>query len=207
MITDLDLAQACLDTYNDAAAWDNKWTIDTVNVYLRRVEQGAIIAFEGSNSEEDWLRDFQAWPRKHPLLGYCHSGFLQGADAVYTALAKVVDGSFAITGHSLGAAEALICAGLFSAHGRPPTKILTFGTPRPGMARLSNILNTSGAFIKHYRNGPDPVADVPLSIAPLWLYQKPVMDTPLYVAPADDAHDPFHWHHMPLYFSGVKAQV
>ena len=206
MITDLDLIRASCDTYDPTVRWDQSWVRDDIHVALRHSGDSDIIAFRGSVDEADWIADMQGWPSKHPQLGYCHSGFLTGMEDVYSELAMAVspDRPFAITGHSLGAARALILAGLFAVRGPKPLMVVTFGTPRPGMAKLSNILNTGGFFIKHFKNGPDPVAEVPLTLAPLWLYQKPQPDTPLSVAPADDADDPFHWHHAPLYLEGVK---
>ena len=206
MITDLELAQACLDTYTDMTRWDQAWVREGVHVGLRHAAECDVIAFRGSVDEQDWIRDFSGWPSKHPLLGYCHSGFLCGMDVVAFELSQALTGRpVAITGHSLGAARALILSGLWALQGIAPKICVTFGTPRPGMAKLSNILNTSGIALKHYRNGPDPVAEVPVALAPLWLYQKPQPDTPLKCAPAEDADDPFHWHHMPLYLQGIQA--
>ena len=205
MISDLELAQACSDTYDDAAVWDQSWTRENIHVGLRHAGEVNIVAFRGSVDEQDWIRDFMGWPRKHPLLGYCHSGFLDGMDTVADELGMAVGARpVAFTGHSLGAARALIMAGIWAVQHRPVDVVVTFGTPRPGMAQLSHILNTGGFFIKHYRNGPDPVAEVPVSLAPLWLYQKPQPDTPLSVPPPE-AYDPAHWHHMPLYLAGIQG--
>jgi hypothetical protein len=207
--TDLELAQACADTYDPAARWDQSWTREHVHVGLRHAGDHDIVAFRGSIDEIDWIRDFNGWPSKHAVLGYCHSGFLAGMGTVASELSQAItpERPYALTGHSLGAARALIAAGLLTAAKTPPVLVVTFGTPRPGMAQLTRILNTGGYFIKCYKNGPDPVAEVPVRLAPLWLYQKPVIDTPIEVAPADDAHDPFHWHHMPLYLEGVRRML
>lgn len=207
--TDLELAQAASDTYDPAAHWDQSWTREDVHVGLRHAGDFDLISFRGSIDEEDWLRDFQGWPKKHPILGYCHSGFLAGMDTVASELVMAIspERPYALTGHSLGAARALIVAGLLMWAKKPPALVVTFGTPRPGMAKLSSLLNGGGYPIRHYKNGPDPVADVPLTVPPLWLFQKPKVDTLLDVAPADGAHDPMHWHHMPLYLEGVRRGV
>lgn len=205
MISDLELAQACVDSYDPAAHWDQSWIREDIHVGLRHADVCDVIAFRGSVDEADWLADFNGWPRLHPLLGYCHSGFLTGMDTVADELALArTERPVAITGHSLGAARALILAGIWTALENPPAIVVTFGTPRPGMAKLSNILNTGGIALKHYKNGPDPVADVPVTLPPLWLYQKPQPDTPLNVAPDVGAEDPFHWHHAPLYLEGIR---
>lgn len=204
----LAAVQAAADCYDQTARWDQSWTREDVHVGLRHVAGADVIAFRGSIDEEDWLRDFQGWPRKHPVLGYCHSGFLAGMDTVAAELTQAIDASgrpFVVTGHSLGAARALIVAALLTAGGRKPVLVETYGTPRPGMERLSQILLGGGYPIRAYKNGPDPVAEVPATIPPLLMYRKPVADTLLYVPPQDDAEDPFHWHHMPLYLEGVRA--
>jgi hypothetical protein len=207
MRPDLQLAQACLDTYETAAHWDQSWTREGVYVGLQHGPDFDIIAFRGSTSEQDWIRDFMGWPSRHEAIGYCHSGFLEGMDTVADEIAQAITASkrpFALTGHSLGAARALILGGLLITAGIIPDLAVTFGTPRPGMAKLSHILNGAGFPIRHYRNGPDPVTEVPLTLPPLWLYQKPQPDTPLVVAPPE-VEDAFHWHHMPLYYEGVKG--
>lgn len=204
MTPDLDLARACSDTYSASSVWDQVWTADDIHVALRHAGPVDIIAFRGSVDETDWLRDFDGWPSKHPDLGYCHSGFLEGMDACCATLAAAVgDRPVAFTGHSLGAARALIAAGIWAVQHRPVDVCVTFGTPRPGMAQLSHILNTGGFFIKHYRNGPDPVAEVPIALPPLWIYMKPQPDTPIKVPPPD-AEDPVKWHSMQYYMTGIE---
>ena len=77
--------------------------------------------------------------------------------------------------------------------GRPPAAVLGFGCPNPGFGKLSGILHRCGAPITLYRNGPDPVAGVPLYLPPLFDYCKPVKDTPVHGAP-DDPLDLLAWH-------------
>lgn len=213
MISDLELAQAANDCYPDCLAggglWAQTWMTNDIHVGLRHATGGDIIAFRGSIDETDWLRDFEGWPRKHPKLGYCHSGFLENMDAVAIELSMAIgpEKPYAITGHSLGAARALILSAMMVLAKTPPALVVTFGTPRPGMGQLSDILRNGGFPIRHYKNGPDPVADVPVTIPPLWLYQKPVVDTALSMAPSEGALDPFHWHHMPLYLEGIRKMT
>ena len=66
---------------------------------------------EGSRRSERHPGRGQA---RHPLLGYCHSGFLEGMDTVADELSLAVDKTrpYALTGHSLGAARALVVAAL-----------------------------------------------------------------------------------------------
>jgi hypothetical protein len=208
--TDLDCCQACSDTYRSDADWDKQWTQDDIHVALRKVSGVDVVAFRGSVDAKDWFEDFRGLPRHHPLVGWCHRGFLDGMDFVVQELLVAGIGKkkpFAITGHSLGAARALIVAGILTAHKIYPARIITFGTPRPGMSKLSRILNNGGYPIRHYKNGPDPVADVPFAIPFLWPYRKPQHDLALNVPPEKDEDDPFKWHNISLYLLGIAAQA
>lgn len=205
MISDLALAQACADIYDKGIAWDSLWFADDVYVGLRRAEEFDIIAFRGSETPEDWVRDFKGWPEKHPELGYCHDGFLDGMDDVAKEIAPVTGGRpLAVTGHSLGAARALILAGLLTTFRRPPSIVVTFGTPRPGFAKLSRILNGGGFPIRCYKNRSDPVTDVPWLMG---MYRRPVEQTMLDVAPLAGDIGPLADHHIGLYLDGVRAAV
>src|SRR5438270_6715240 len=133
--------QHVVDTYAPLGvmalgAWDQAWAREGVQVGLRHVGDTDVIAFRGSVDAQDWLRDFQGWPTLHPRLGYCHSGFLQGMDTVAEELGMAVAYQarpFILTGHSLGAARALLVAGLFVAQKKMlPSAVVTFGTPKPG---------------------------------------------------------------------------
>ena len=107
-----------------------------------------------------------------------------------------------IAGHSLGAARALIAAGLLTAAKRPPERVLALGCPKPGFQKLSDLILAGGYPVMCVRNGPDPVAAVPLTLPDL-PYCKPVADTAIHEPPADPA-DPFAWHHVQLYLDGVR---
>lgn len=205
MISDLECAQAAADSYTPAPTWFKLSEAQGIYVALRQVAGGTIVCFRGSVTAQDWLRDFEALPAEHPVLGWCEEGFLTGMDDVGAWVAtNLPEGSVAVTGHSLGAARAMILAGLLTSAGHVLERLVTFGTPKPGFGKLSRIL-LAGAFpITCYKNGPDPVADVPLTL-PGAPYCKPVVDTPLNVAPAN-AHDPFEFHHMPLYLQGVASR-
>jgi len=214
VITDAALMQHVVDTYAPLGvlalgAWDQAWTREGVQVGLRHVGAVDVIAFRGSVDSQDWLRDFEGWAKLHPLLGYCHSGFLQGMDTVADELSMAVAAGrpFILTGHSLGAARALLVAGLFIAQKRPlPAAVVTFGTPKPGMAKLSILLNGGGFPIRHYCNGPDPIAELPLTIPPLLMYQKPQADIAISCAPQIDAEDAMNWHDEMLYLEAMKRR-
>ena len=203
MIPRLALAQAAADIYTLSGDWLAQAEPGGVYVALRQDPAGTIVCFRGSVTNEDWTRDFSALPHKHPVLGWCESGFVEGMDdaGAWVAASLPKDTPYAVCGHSLGAARALIASGLLTAAGRPPERILALGCPRPGFRQLSDILLGGGYPIEIYRNGPDPVAEVPL-VLPHLPYCKPVADQSLHEVPANPLHL-FGWHSIKLYLAGV----
>ena len=125
-----------------------------------------VVSFRGTvpSSWHDWFRDFAAWPHTdvtHPQLGRCHEGFLSGALAMLPLLQPVLPVAmpYALTGHSLGGALAIAMAGLMQSLGNPPLRLTTFGAPRVGGAKLSNLLGPIRGL--RFRHGDDPVPEVP----------------------------------------------
>lgn len=207
MISDLELAQACNDTYDIGVTWWRLNYVDEVWVGIRLLAGGSVVVLRGSEVATDWVRDMRGLPTRHPVLGLCHRGFLAGMDdAGAWVAATLPKGPYAVTGHSLGAARALIVAGLLTAAGRPPDRLVTFGTPRPGFRQLAGILTGGGFPIVCYKNRNDPVTGVP------WLrfpggdgFCLPVTETSIDVPGEDEPGIDivFRDHHMPLYMAGV----
>ncbi|MHB8391896.1 MAG: lipase family protein [Acidobacteriaceae bacterium] len=184
----------CAASYDPSAVWDAKWTGGNVYLCLRRTAELDLFTFRGSDDDIDWLRDLQGWPALDPLVGYCHSGFLAGMQDATAEILKALSGRpYALLGHSLGGSHANIAGGRLAALGTPPSAIICFGCPNPGFAKLSTILRGSGAYITLYRNGPDPVPDVPIYLPPLFDYQKPVPNTMVHGVP-DDPDDVLAYH-------------
>jgi hypothetical protein len=167
MISDLELVQACADTYVQPPTLPVPYT--GTDVRITKAADGAwVIAFRGSVTAEDWMRDFVFTPivaRAHPQLGPCHAGFLDGAESVLPAIDAVIGRDpFYVTGHSLGGALALGLAGLLTAAGRVPKRFATFGAPRFGMAPFVSLMSAvPGA---QYRRGNDIVPLVPFDVPP-----------------------------------------
>lgn len=105
--------------------------------------QTAIVSFRGTETPEDWLKDFDALALPFPDIptaGLVHQGF----DAVYQTIrdsviagvdaAKVNATSMWITGHSLGGAIAILAAIDFAKNAVPPlvSQLYTFAGPRVG---------------------------------------------------------------------------
>ncbi len=161
MIDDRELAALAAAAYVDApscAAGD-------VHACLTEREDALVVAFRGTvpTNWADWWRDFQAWPhaaRDHPDLGPCHDGFLSGVEAIWPLLRPLlVDRRVVVTGHSLGGALALVAGALLASAGARPVQLATFGAPKAGGAKLASLLHAVPG--EQYRNGNDPVPDVP----------------------------------------------
>ena len=96
-----------------------------------------IIAFRGSANTRDWLTDFEIRFR-YTQFGRVHAGFWESTNSLMASIMALpeVMGAFPVivTGHSKGAAEAVICARLLAAAGKPVAAVVTFGGPRVGDA-------------------------------------------------------------------------
>jgi hypothetical protein len=200
VITDLTLARACVDTYVPGAV--PTWNTDEVHVFLTQQDGYAIIAFKGSASIRDWLQDFDAFVIpggfNHKDLGLVHAGFFDDVEDVFGDILKGLPSDpIAVTGHSKGAAEALIFAALLTAStDRVIARVSTFGTPRPGM--LNGFL--TGIAGNDYRNRSDPVCSVP----PYLHHPRKMVDLNVPPLP-DDPWGPLADHHMALYLDGMTA--
>jgi predicted lipase len=168
---------------------------------LKRFPGYDVIVFRGSDSLEDWFRDFKAFPIDHPLLGGIERGFAEGMDNAFASIIQKTVQPLVVTGHSLGAARAYIFAGLCAVKKIPVAKVTVFGSPRPGFSKLKDIL--SDTEIESYRNGDDPVPDVPLTVLPLFPYIEPAPFIFLNESPVN-GDDPVAWHNIALYAAGVK---
>lgn len=205
MLTDLDAAQCCFDTYWATGKLTRTLDISGVFVGIREREEGMIICFRGSTTLQDWERDFQAQMIIDPDLGGVHPGFIEGMRDVFGELPPDPDKSIMITGHSLGAARAWIYAGLLAEHDTimQGDRIVVFGSPLPGAQKLTDILALCPK--KAYKNRHDPVCDVPFDIPLVDPYVHPCQNTRLNIMPADsDPWGAFSDHHFELYLKGIQ---
>lgn len=133
-----------------------------------------IIAFRGTGAKDngelsvsaafkDFLADVKAWPSESDTQGSVHSGFKTEIDKLWPQVTKwlgkkVTTKKLVITGHSLGAAMATICASRLHALGADLV-LYTFGSPRVG----DNIWAKQFDNIEAYRivNNNDIVCRVP----------------------------------------------
>lgn len=207
MISDLDLALACEYSYSGAKA---TWETDTVHVYSILTPGRCIIAWEGTTDFDEWQVNFEAIPvaaraLNHADLGFIHLGWFRSVQSVQQPIINFLKAlpagtELGCTGHSKGASEALIFAAQAKAAGIIWTRVSTFGTPHPG--GLGGLITS--ALGNDYRNGSDPVADVPFYLArprPISLIDAPVpqFNTPDW--------GPAICHHMQNYTASMRAMA
>lgn len=208
MATDLDLAQVCWDLYYDPGKLDRVITTSGVTVGIAHKDDHSIICFRGSTTVLDWLRDLQAQMVFDMYLGGVELGFMQGLrEIIGERPGGAVPGvPVYVTGHSLGAARALIFVAMETLKGLPIAGVTVFGPPRPGASKLKEIL--APVPIRMYRNRRDPVCDVPLDIPLLDPYMH-VRDL-IHVDVAPPSNDPWLFaadHHMDLYLKAMQNAV
>lgn len=169
-----------------------------------------VLSFRGSIAPEDFLRDAISEeavaidPPWGTAVGHVPIGFIIGLIEAYTAILSLLDHAkdLVVIGHSLGAARALIFAGMMASNGRPPKEVVTWGSPMPGMLALKTLL--SPITQRAYRNRRDPVCDVPLPIE-LWPYCHPSALIQVDSGPPEDPMDILSDHHIFNYAKAIRA--
>ncbi len=201
MISPLVLAQVCAALYVDTpTGFAHVWDYSNCHAAFRKSDGVDVIAFRGSRDAQDWLKDVEAVPIWDYALGFVHAGFLVGVRDVMVAASLVSGPVVAVTGHSLGGARARILAALLAYSGKPVSQCCVFGSPRPGFANLSRILQKSGTPLASYRNCEDPVPLVPFMGG---LYQHPDKWIALDAHSAPDDLEPLRDHHIARYQEGL----
>lgn len=197
MLTDLEAAKLCQAVYAGQGATFSGW-LDQNGITVGLLYRGsdAVVVFRGTADGEDWLRDVEALPQGTPDLGFVHAGFFEGMREFYNKNKWLLTGNVTLTGHSLGAARAVLMAGLMAADGKKPARVALFGCPRPGGSKLMSLVRSTGAVITSYCNWEDPVPEVPYLP---WVYTH-LVDPPTSVqAPkkcAVDVEDHFIIHYV-----------
>ena len=152
-----------------------------------------------------WIRDLEAVPIWDSRLGFVHAGFMMGMYDVLAAVALAAVKDIVVTGHSLGGARARILAALLAYSGKPVSQCCVFGSPRPGFANLSRILQKSATPLASYRNYHDPVPLVPAAWVPVigdpWVHPDPWISLEEHSAPDD--LEPLRDHHIQRYLDGL----
>jgi len=108
---------------------------------FRHDENQVVIAFRGTQPSQlnDVLADLKAWKEASETKGRVHSGFKNEIDKLWPLIEKLVKGkavnkerdTVIVTGHSLGAAMATLCASRIADMGYT-VNLYNFGSPRVG---------------------------------------------------------------------------
>lgn len=195
----------CLAIYNDPAsvAWDHIWPKGFGVVAHKCVLNTDVVIWRGSKDPLDWYRDLDACTYVYPGLGRVHAGFMAGVAWRRRDVDAACGPNVIVAGHSLGAAEAALHAGLRTAAGQPPAQVYLYGCPRPGMQALAGVLKPVP--ITSRRNGADPVTTVPWDVPRLdpFCAVRPMIEMHVPAAPGDGGL--FREHHCELYAAGVNA--
>ncbi len=126
------------------------------------------VAYRGTESPQDWIADFTFPQVPHPL-GNVEEGFAdvydQTADSVAAAILRAGGTpNVVVTGHSLGAALAVLAAaGIVASGAAARTQLYSFAGPRVGDLAFAAGFNTRVASAWRIVNTEDIVTTVPLA--------------------------------------------
>lgn len=163
-----DAIQACIACYNsyfNENYFDKIYTTEKVWIGGKVSPEHIEICCRGSVTLDDWCSNFKAEMITDSILGNVEAGFMEEMPAALQAISAYLSGYVKlpvyISGHSRGAAHALLLAGMLSTMVMD-IAVYTFGSPRPGGHKLKEIL--SQISIESYRNNNDPVTQVPFNL-------------------------------------------
>ena len=158
-MTDLDLIDICARLYDPTQneTWDH--LIDDPECWCaikHTSPSESVLVFRGSTTMLDWFNDIDEVPIEDPQLGHVHGGFFRGVRNRHQTIAALLNPKVHVVGHSLGAARAMLEAGLMIANGIMPESVRGWGCPRPGFAHLAEIVARC-PYALWWRNHHDPV--------------------------------------------------
>ena len=178
--------------------------------YVASKPGAVFVAIRGTEVPGEWLCDFEAVPTSCDNgLGQVHEGFQKvyetiqknAMDGLGAALNGQQDADVYITGHSLGAALAVLFATDAVTVSRNVT-VCTFAGPRIGLGDFVNAYNQRVPRMLRVVNRWDVVPNVPVPAPPVCLYEHVGR-----VLPIDGGFtlDLGHAHSLPLsYLPGLK---
>ena len=137
--------------------------IDGAQAYMLANDTLVTLVFRGTEPGEpsDLIADAKTWKSKSKVAGKVHDGFYDEVEKLWEKIEEFTNNHKAkectVTGHSLGAAMATICAARLQ-DDFENISLYTYGSPRVGNKEFINTLK-----IKHHRwvNNNDTVTRVP----------------------------------------------
>ena len=204
--TDIELVNAAAATYAPDAKPFISDIDSAIQVFLTTRSDGLnIIAIEGTHDALGWALDFFALAVEdqegvnHPTLGFLHAGFYAAALKVLPRLSLHAVHPYAICGHSLGAALALMLGALLIDDGMAPVKIGAFAPPKCGGDQFVKV--ASSVPFCAYRFGLDPVPLVPMALPTFPYRQMQLVE----LDASNKEPDIFAYHSIGNYVNGVAA--
>ncbi len=145
-----------------------------VQCFLRIVKDTLTIVFRGSDSSKDWKADFKFWKTTVPYNNYSskirvHSGFISTYKSpnVRGKIHKFITDDIQkvyITGHSYGAALAILCAvDLEYNFSKKNYEVIVFGCPRVGNNAFKKSYNLRIFKTLRVENRNDIVPEIPFA--------------------------------------------
>lgn len=204
MLSDRQCCEFAAATYDSSAIWDHVWqgdTDDQVYITLKKTPGYDVVSCRGSVTGLDWLRDGDARPYLFVPFGMVHDGFFLGIPQAYSEIKPLITQPVVVVGHSLGGAHAQEIAGMFVTDDVLPAKVCCFGSPKVGYQKFAEVVAPIPNYTL-YKNGPDYVTDVPLTLPLLpFMHARPL--TEINVTPTTNELSLFAFHAISLYKEGM----
>ena len=138
--------------------------------FILQSSEQVIVAFRGTSSTSDWISDAMARQIKYkwvPNSGWTHKGFTEIYESARKQIHNILKAvspyrKLIVTGHSLGAALATLCAVDLSVNSTFKNPIVyTYGSPRVGDANFVRCFNQSIGTTNRIHNKYDVVTHLP----------------------------------------------
>lgn len=153
---------------------------DWVIGFTIRPDKRLHIAIKGSNDLSDFVHDADFFPHfANAEMGYVHSGFYDGMQAVVDAIIKHYpqhEYSITISGHSLGGSRAALLGAELVRANYIVEEIYMFEPARPGFGTLAKYLQQHVKTLIVTKNGDDEVPDMPADLFAPWQHVYAVTD-------------------------------
>lgn len=210
MLSDYTLATLCQAQYDGATIFDSAIQRGGDCVALKNYPDCSVVIHEGSHDFLNWYNNFRAGLVEVPDFGGVEEGFYINLPEMCADLLPLIPKNKPVylTGHSRGAARAVIMAAMLVKQGYTVICVV-FGCPKPGDAVLASILEDYEC--RWYRNThdfeeQDFVCDVPI-FCPITFkkFSHAGECVMIDVAPPEnDSWGALAWHHLELYQKGAK---